>query len=184
MTVKPQISNLNILFLVLIDKLLINRTSHNIKTGKLHFSPFTLLSLTTATVLMFTEIGVTATIPNQPYNPIPLSIGKIITDTLSKFDIPMGQGGFARDYIVNLKAGEQVSIEAKSDSFDTLVSLIAANGTTVDENDDGPDEGTNSLLFARITKTGKYTVRVRSFGDKLGVGSFTLQVTRLRPESK
>jgi hypothetical protein len=50
----------------------------------------------------------------------------------------------------------------------------------VAENDDGPDGSTNSLLFARITETGKYLIRVRAFGET-GGGAFQLKVTRLRP---
>jgi len=119
----------------------------------------------------------------QEYKPISLlQFGKELKDTLSNKDIPTGQGGFARDYIVNLAAGDQVVIELKSDSFDTIVTLLAANGSTVGENDDGPDGTSNSLLFARIVKSGKYIVRVHAFGDTPVGGSFTLKVTRLRPE--
>ena len=95
----------------------------------------------------------------REYNPIPLPTGKQILDTLSNQDIPLGQGGFARDYIVSLKAGDQVEIELASTRFDTIVSLLAADGSTVGENDDGPDGTTNSLLRVRITKSGEYTVQ-------------------------
>ncbi len=54
------------------------------------------------------------------------------------------------------------------------------NGTTVAENDDGPDGSTNSLLFTRITKAGTYIVRVQAFGETTG-GNFKLKVTRLKP---
>jgi hypothetical protein len=118
---------------------------------------------------------------SRPYNPIPLEIGREITDKLSNQDVPTGQGGFSRDYGITLKPGEQVSIEAKSQAFDTIVSLIAPGGTTLAENDDGPDGTDNSLLFARVVKPGNYVVRVRSFGERPG-GIFTLKVTRLRSE--
>ena len=116
------------------------------------------------------------------YEPIPLPISKPIMDTLSDRDIPLGQGGFARDYTVSLTAGNQVVIELKSERFDTFVSLLAADGTTVDENDDGPDGTTNSWLDVRIPKSGTYTVRVRASGDK-AVGPFTLFVRRFYPKS-
>lgn len=114
------------------------------------------------------------------YNPKPLPPNNEITDTLSRDDIPTGQGGFARDYIVELNTGEQVVFDLKSDQFDTIVTLLAADGSTLAENDDGPDGTTNSLLFARITETGTYIVRVRAFGETRG-GTFTLNMTRLRP---
>lgn len=114
------------------------------------------------------------------YTPIQLEPGKVVTDHLSNKDIPTGQGGFARDYIVQLQAGTQLAIDLTSNSFDTIVSLMASDGSTVAENDDGPDGSTNSLLFTRITKTGTYYIRIRSFGE-VSTGSYKLKVTLLAP---
>jgi hypothetical protein len=115
------------------------------------------------------------------YTPILLTPGKNIVDKLSNKDIPTGQGGFARDYVVSLQAGSQLAVDLTSENFDTIVYLIASDGTTVAENDDGPDGTTNSLLFTRITKTGTYHIRVRSFGE-VSAGNFTLKVTLLKPQ--
>ncbi|WP_390890015.1 PPC domain-containing protein [Roseofilum reptotaenium] len=117
---------------------------------------------------------------SEIYNPKPLLTSNEITDTLSQKDIPTGQGGFARDYMVNLNEGDNVVVDLHSDQFDTIVTLLGDDGTTVAENDDGPDGSTNSLLFARITKSGTYIVRVRAFGETAG-GQFNLKLTRLRP---
>ena len=114
------------------------------------------------------------------YTPLTLTPGKAVADKLTDKDIPTGQGGFARDYMVQLTEGNQLAIDLTSDNFDTIVSLLAADGSTVAENDDGPDGSTNSLLFTRITKTGAYFIRVRSFGEVAG-GNFKLKVTLLRP---
>ena len=113
------------------------------------------------------------------YNPIDLGTTEI-NDTLTTKDIPTGQGGFARDYVVTLEEGDQITIDAISDEFDTLVTLMDANGIIVSENDDGPDGTTNSLLFARIKEGGRYTVRIRSFAGE-GEGPFSLKLARLRP---
>ena len=115
----------------------------------------------------------------QVYSPIELSGGREISDTLSESDIPTGVGGFARDYSVELFEGDQITIDVISEEFDTLVSLLGDDGTTVSENDDGPDGSTNSLLFARISKSGQYTVRVRSYAGQ-GMGAFSLKLARLR----
>ncbi|MEO1620720.1 MAG: PPC domain-containing protein [Cyanobacteria bacterium J06632_3] len=115
----------------------------------------------------------------QLYNPSTLG-SEEISDTLSVSDIPTGFGGFAKDYVVNLEAGDQITIDAISNDFDTLVTLMDANGVTVSENDDGPDGSTNSLLFARISEGGKYTIRVRSYAGE-GSGPFTIKLARLRP---
>ena len=121
---------------------------------------------------------------SRVYEPIPLPISKPIVDTLSSVDIPLGQGGFARDYIVSLSAGDEVVIELKSERFDTFVSLLASDGSTVGENDDGPDGTTNSLLMVCIPKSDTYTVRVQASGEaKEAVGLFTLFVRLLRPKS-
>jgi hypothetical protein len=113
------------------------------------------------------------------YNPLPLILNKEVDDTLTDKDIPTGEGGFARDYTIDLQKGDQVAIDLKSENFDGVLILLAADGSTVAENDDGPDGGTNALLFARITESGKYIVRVRAFGET-GGGKFTLKLTRLR----
>ncbi len=117
------------------------------------------------------------------YSPVSIISGTAISDILTEEDIPTGEGGFARDYYVELEAGDQIAIDLTSENFDTMVMLIASDGTTVGENDDGPDGTTNSLLFSRITETGKYIVRVRAFGETSG-GKFTLKLTRLKPTSK
>ncbi|HIK55851.1 MAG TPA: PPC domain-containing protein [Synechococcales cyanobacterium M55_K2018_004] len=114
------------------------------------------------------------------YNPIRMPASNQITDTLTNKDIPTGFGGFARDYVVTFQASDQVVIDLVSEEFDTIVTLIAPDGSTVGENDDGPDGTTNSLLFARITQPGNYILRVRPYGGQ-GAGRFTLKVTRLRP---
>ena len=120
-----------------------------------------------------------ATAQLRLYNPMAIGSDKEITDTLTEKDIPTGEGGFARDYYVKLQKGDQVAIDLTSDEFDTMLMLIAEDGSTVAENDDGPDGSTNSLLFSRITESGSYIIRVRAFGETSG-GKFNLKLTRLK----
>ncbi len=131
------------------------------------------------TLLAFSLVSAGRSAIAQIYNPIELAGGREINDTLSESDIPTGVGGFARDYTVELFDGDQITIDVISEEFDTLVSLLGDDGTTVSENDDGPDGSTNSLLFARISKSGQYTVRVRSYAGQ-GTGTFSLKLARLR----
>lgn len=133
-----------------------------------------------ATFLAVSLTAAAAIAQNQLYNPILMPPTNEVSDTLTDKDVPLGEGGFARDYTVNLNSGDQVAIDLNSENFDTLVSLLAADGSTVGENDDGPDGSTNSLLFTRITETGKYIIRVRAYGKTSG-GPFKLKLTRLRP---
>lgn len=129
------------------------------------------------TTLVLTSLPAKAQTP--VYSPIPLPAAREVNDILSDRDIPTGAGGFARDYTVNLEADDQVAIDVISDEFDTLVILMNKDGVTIGENDDGPDGTTNSLLFARISESGTYTVRVRAYSGQ-GTGSFYLKVARLR----
>jgi hypothetical protein len=139
---------------------------------------FTIISITSLII----GISTTATLAqrNGLYSPIPLPKNNEVSDTLSDKDIPTGQGGFARDYTIKLNRGDNLVIELRSDSFDTIVTLLATDGTTVAENDDGPDGTSNSQLYTRISETGTYIIRVHSFGET-GVGPFKLKVTRLQP---
>lgn len=139
-----------------------------------------MLWMPAALALTFGFSAVKAVAQTVLYNPIQMPKSNEITDTLSQGDIPTGFGGFARDYTVYLEDGDQVAIDLISDEFDTLVTLMGPDGNTVSENDDGPDGTTNSLLFARITESGTYTVRVRSYAGQ-GTGEFFLKVARLRP---
>lgn len=116
----------------------------------------------------------------QIYNPIPISENQVINDKLTVNDIPTGEGGFARDYYIFLEKGDQIAIDLTSDEFDTIVTLMSEDGITIAENDDAPDGSTNSLLFTRIVRSGKYIIRVRAFGQT-GNGNFQLKVTRLKP---
>ncbi len=114
------------------------------------------------------------------YTPLPFPASGKVVDSLSEQDIPTGQGNFARDYQVALQKGDQVSIEVTSAKFDTILTLLTPDGSTLAENDDGPDGSTNSLLLTRISETGTYVIRVQAFGRSLG-GSFSLTLTKLRP---
>jgi len=116
----------------------------------------------------------------QPYKPIPLMGGNEVKDVLSDKDIPTGQKGFARDYLIKADKDERLEISATSDAFDTVVSLLSKEGEVIAENDDADSDTTNSLLFVRVRKAGEYVVRVQSFGGSRG-GKFTLKVTKLRP---
>ncbi|MFM7426451.1 MAG: PPC domain-containing protein [Elainella sp.] len=102
-----------------------------------------------------------------------------VSDSLTDKDIPTGSGGFARDYLVTFSEGEQVVIDLTSDEFDTIITLIAPDGSAIAENDDAPDGSTNSMLFARVTKAGNYIIRVSPYAGQ-GIGRFNLKVTPLR----
>ena len=134
--------------------------------------PATLLTIGISTSVAFAQ--------SKLYSPIPLSNSTEFSDNLSNKDIPTGQGGFARDYTVKLEKGDNLAVDLSSENFDSIITLLAPDGSTLAENDDGPDGSSNSLLFTRIVETGTYVIRVRSFGET-GVGAFKLKMTKLQP---
>ncbi|WP_138497370.1 PPC domain-containing protein [Nostoc sp. PA-18-2419] len=134
--------------------------------------PATLLAISISTSAAFAQ--------NKLYSPIVVPNSTEIDDSLSDKDIPTGQGGFARDYAVKLQKGDNLAVDLSSESFDSIITLLSPDGSTLAENDDGPDGTSNSLLFTRIVETGTYVIRVRSFGET-GVGAFKLKVTKLQP---
>ncbi|MBD2494775.1 PPC domain-containing protein [Nostoc sp. FACHB-280] len=137
--------------------------------------------ITVPTIFLTISISATtAFAQSKLYSPIPLTNLTELSDTLSEKDIPTGQGGFARDYTVKLNKGDNLAVDLSSENFDCIITLLAPDGSTVAENDDGPDGTSNSLLFTRINETGIYIIRVRSFGET-GVGNFKLKVTKLQP---
>jgi hypothetical protein len=146
------------------------------------FNPYinrSYLTLFIMTILSIAVQALSVEAQQNVYNPIPLTGNDTISEILSDQDIPTGEGGFARDYYIILEKGDQVVVDLLSDDFDAIIILVAADGSTVAENDDGPDGTTNSLLFARISETGKYIIRVSSFGET-GSGKFTLKLSRMQ----
>jgi hypothetical protein len=147
--------------------------------GKIIIFPVTLLTMGICMNTVFAQKNTIINISNL-YKPLPINGSTEIKDTLSDQDIPTGQGGFARDYTMKLTKGDNLAIDLSSDNFDSIITLLSPNGSTVAENDDGPDGTSDSLLFTRITETATYIIRVRSFGET-GVGKFQLKVTKLQP---
>jgi hypothetical protein len=116
---------------------------------------------------------------SMSYKPIPLE-SNVVNDILTDEDIPTGEKGFAKDYILRVDAENRLEISVSSEAFDTVVSLIGDDGDVIAENDDGQPRGTDSVLFVKVDKPGEYIIRVKSFGGRSG-GKFTLRVTKLVP---
>ncbi len=136
--------------------------------------------LAPAAAVIAIGLGARSGVAQALYNPIPMPDGNEVADSLTDKDIPTGSGGFARDYLVTFEAGDQVVVDLTSEEFDTILTLLAPDGSAVAENDDAPDGSTNSMLFARITRPGNYIIRVSPYAGQ-GIGKFTLKVTELQP---
>ena len=113
------------------------------------------------------------------YKPTAIASGVDVNDILTDRDIPTGQKGFARDYVIAAQKDERLEIAVNAKDFDTVLSLIDSKGDVIAENDDAVGESTNSLIFFKVLQSGNYTIRVSSFGGSSG-GRFTLRVNKLQ----
>lgn len=75
------------------------------------------------------------------------------------------------EWDLELKAGQVVVAEARSDSFDPAME-IAKDGKVLFKNDDRYPGDQRPLLFWRCEVEGKYKLRVRSYLDKVGGQTF------------
>lgn len=87
------------------------------------------------------------------------------------------------DYVVFTANSGDVLVAATdadgSDTVDTLIDLIAADGTTIIETDDDDGPGTYSLITRTLTASGTYYLRVRPFTT--ATGNYKLTITATPP---
>lgn len=82
-------------------------------------------------------------------------------------------GGARQDWKFDVAERVAIQITTTSDDFDTLLSLVDANGNLITENDDGAD-GTNSQIVA-LLEPGSYCASLKGFDG--GGGAATVSVT-------
>ena len=85
----------------------------------------------------------------------------------------MLQAGSRQDWQVTVSEDMPVQFDARSDDFDTVLTLVDENGSYIGDNDDGP-EGTNSQLPVRLPP-GSYCLSLTAYEG--GSGNATLTVS-------
>jgi hypothetical protein len=78
------------------------------------------------------------------------------------------------------KTGELLVIELMSDDFDTVVTVLDADGNEIGRDDDGGDEGSNSRLAFLVPADGTYTLVAGGFLGEAS-GDFTLSLSGIKP---
>lgn len=78
------------------------------------------------------------------------------------------------------REGQRVRIDMTSSDFDTWLELFDDNRVSLDEDDDGGPEGTDSRLTFTLPRTGAYIIEARAFSDTLG--DYSLSVTEVEPD--
>ena len=94
-----------------------------------------------------------------------LSEGETHSGRLEEGDAETDTGRYYDSWAVDGEAGQTLTVEVESDDFDTVLLLLSPDGDTLEENDDdaGTDD-TNSRITTRLPTTGRYRVRVTSYG--------------------
>jgi hypothetical protein len=95
------------------------------------------------------------------------------TGTLAAGDEVLGSGEFLDTYEFEARPGQRVTIDLRSDDFDTYLILADPVGGR-EENDDG-SESTDSTLAMDITEAGTYRVGVTSY-EAGETGSYELDI--------
>jgi hypothetical protein len=84
------------------------------------------------------------------------------------------QGRLVAEHSFSGQSGQEVTIEARSDEFDTRISLEDPTGTVIAENDDY-GSGTDSRIIHTLQQEGTYTVRISGYWeDSEGLYSLTI----------
>jgi hypothetical protein len=91
---------------------------------------------------------------------------------LENGDLTLQSGEYHDSYSFEGNPGQRVSIDLRSDDFDTYVILVSPSGEQ-EENDDA--NGTNSQLVVDLTEQGSYEVWVTSYSEG-ETGSYQLEI--------
>jgi hypothetical protein len=81
---------------------------------------------------------------------------------LGRGDDQLDSGEFVDVYLVQGRAGQPLSVTMRSDDFDTYL-MVRGPGDFGEENDDGGDDGTNSMLDVRLPVDGTYRITATSY---------------------
>ena len=120
-------------------------------------------------------------IPTQP-----LAFDTPVDGRLTSEDGLNETGQRADIYEFTGREGQRIVATMSSDSFDTYLELFAQGGNrgvreSLQTDDDGAGEGTNSRLSYTLPADGQYTLEARAFGGSDGNGGYTLKLEETAP---
>ena len=118
----------------------------------------------------------------MPTNPIPapgqtaqIAIGQTLRGRLEAGDQTMADGTYADIWQFQGTAGQTVTIDVRSDEFDTYMQLLDAGGAKLGEDDDSGGN-LNSRLTFTLPSTGLYQIVVNNAGGSRRVGVYTVSI--------
>lgn len=117
-----------------------------------------------------------------PVNAIPapgeiarIAVGQVMQGELEPGDLLMADSTLADVWELQGMAGATVTIDVRSDEFDTLLQVLDAAGTLVGQDDDSGGD-LNSRLTLTLPATGTYRIVVNSAGHERRAGRYILSV--------
>lgn len=121
--------------------------------------------------------------PPPPTPVAPIAIGQTLEGDLADTDAETLDGRRHDAWGFHVEAGQRVSIEMRSDDFDTYLALGRdgpAGFESFAEDDDGLGEGLNSRLTWTFDEAGDYVIHARAFGEE-GRGPYSLSLAEIAP---
>lgn len=109
-----------------------------------------------------------------------IAIGATVEGELTEGDGKSESESPADAYRFEGREGQRVRIDMTSDDFDTYLELFDENRVSLDEDDDGGPEGTNSRLTFTLPATGAYIIEARAFAE--ATGDYSLSITEVEPD--
>jgi hypothetical protein len=130
----------------------------------------------------YTVSLVTAALGDAPGQTGRIAYGQRVAGRLEDGD-RVREGGEGREdwWEFDGRAGQDVSAEARSGAFDTFLELRDPRGELIAEDDDGLGEGSDSYILARLSRSGRHRLVVRSYGDGAERGLYELTLALSRP---
>jgi hypothetical protein len=119
--------------------------------------------------------------PAVPLATTPIEIGGTAEGELTETDGINDGGARADAYTFTATAGQRIDATLKSEAFDSYLELFDADGQSLDEDNDGGEDGKDSRLISTIKADGVYTLQVRATGD-VTTGAYTLALAEAEPE--
>ncbi|HXY68432.1 MAG TPA: PPC domain-containing protein [Gemmatimonadales bacterium] len=104
-----------------------------------------------------------------------IRVGQTMRGVLEPGDQLMADSTFADVWELDGAAGEKLTIDVRSDEFDTFLQLLDPSGTKIGEDDDSGGD-LNSRLTIVLPAAGRYRIVVNSAGHERRAGRYTLTV--------
>lgn len=109
-----------------------------------------------------------------------IAIGATVEGELTEDDGKSESDTPADAYRFEGREGQRVRIDMTSRDFDTYLELFDENRVSLDDDDDGGPEGTNSRLTFTLPATGSYIIEARAFAE--ATGDYSLSISEVEPD--